>query len=246
MREILDNINRAIYSNLCEIIIQFIFSKAKHLSDFIAQVYANTVKSQISAIGTILHSQNITPTLPTLPSDILNYNSSTITSTVNTAFVGTTYLDSFTVVFMDLSYNIKYEVSVSTNKSVDLTSHIDTLISVLPSEFYWGIKVNQYASSATSSSYTIETTKKCSYVDIYLMLIDPRRADDDRYVPKVEKLKSSIYNDDGGGNLHAKISIGSHATEFPYLIIASTYSYSVSGNFYIKISGMDTSHIIIL
>ena len=94
-------------------------SKAKHLSDFMAQVYANTAKSQISAIGTILQSQNITPTLPTLPSDILNYNSSTITWTVNTAFVSTTYLDSFTVVFMDLSYNIKYEVSVSTNKSVD-------------------------------------------------------------------------------------------------------------------------------
>ncbi len=128
-------------------------SKAKHLSDFMAQVYANTTKSQISAIGTILQNQNITPTLPVLPSDILNYNTSTFKWTVNTDHISTTYHDSFTVVFMDLNYNINHEVSVSTNKSVDLTNHIDTLISVLPSEFYWGIRVNQYESSANTGPY---------------------------------------------------------------------------------------------
>lgn len=149
--------------------------------------------------------------------------------------------------------NVRTAITPSTNSSFDDISSITRTWSLFKT-YYKNTEVNNGAGNvamytlqpATSSSYTIETTKKGSYVDTYLMLIDPRRADDDRYVPKAEKLKSSIYNDDGGGNLQAKISIGSHATDIPYLIIASTYSYSVSGNFYIKISGMDTSHIIIL
>lgn len=99
---------------------------------------------------------------------------------------------------------------------------------------------------ATSSVYSIQTTKKDNYIDTYLIMIDPRRADADRYDSKPEYLKSCIVNDDGGENLQAKINAGKHDNNVPYLIIASTYSSGISGNFYITVSGLDTSHFIFL
>jgi hypothetical protein len=145
-------------------------SKAKHLSDFMAQVYANTPKSQISAIGTILQSQNITPTLPTLPSDILNYNSPNLNWTVSTGNVSTTYLDSFMIVFIDLNYNIQYSIDCSNNKSQDISNHINTIIQKFPSsEFFYGIQVNQYDTSANTGPY-FSTLRRISGIMKYTYL----------------------------------------------------------------------------
>ncbi len=121
--------------------------------------------------------------------------------------------------------------------------------------YYKNVEVNNSSNEvsmfllkpATTSSFSIQTTKKNDYVDTYLYYIDPRRADMDKDdYSKNEYLKSCISNDDGAGNLQAKLSLGKHDCSVPYLIIASTFSSYVSGNFYLDINGLDSSHGLVI
>lgn len=100
-------------------------------------------------------------------------------------------------------------------------------------------------------SFTIETKKKGnSYFDTYLYMIDPRRSNyydgvgtDDDYHPMY------IYNDDGAGNLQAKLNVKykeffSKNTEF--ILISSAYNLSNSGEYTIDINGLDSKFGLII
>lgn len=149
--------------------------------------------------------------------------------------------------------SVRVAITPSTYSSYDNINSLERTNSFFKT-YYKKVEVNNAAGQvsmftlkpATSSSYTIETTKKDNYIDTYLILIDPRRADVDRYDDKPDGIKSCRVNDDGGENLQAKISVGWHDNNVPYLVIASTYSSSASGNFYLSINGLDTSHFIFL
>ena len=97
---------------------------------------------------------------------------------------------------------------------------------------------------ALSTSFTIETTKKDQYQDTILFFIDPRRGDN--HYSNNSDLASYTMNDDGGGNLQAKISLSERPTNVPFLIVASTYSSTLAGRFNLKISGLNSSLIPIL
>lgn len=149
--------------------------------------------------------------------------------------------------------NVRVAITPSAYSSYDNINSLERTKNLIKT-YYKKVEVNNAAGQvsmftlkpATSSSYTIETTKKDKYVDTYLILIDPRRADVDRTDNKPDGIKSCRVNDDGGENLQAKISVGKHDNDVPYLIIASTYSSGISGNFYFSIKGLDTSHFIFL
>lgn len=96
-------------------------------------------------------------------------------------------------------------------------------------------------------SFTIETKKNGnSYFDTYLYMIDPRRSNyydgigsDDDYHPMY------IYNDDGAGNLQAKLNVkykGFFSKETEFIIISSPYNLSKTGKYTIDINGLDTKH----
>lgn len=79
-----------------------------------------------------------------------------------------------------------------------------------------------------SKTYTIYTDKNgSSYTDLYLYLIDPRSTK-----PISSNFSQpSVYNDDGGGNLQAKI-VKHLEAGVPYMIILSTYNIATqSGDF---------------
>jgi hypothetical protein len=83
--------------------------------------------------------------------------------------------------------------------------------------------------SATTKTLTIQTD---SSVDTYLYLIDPRSAE-----PISSNFSmQSVYNDDGGVNLQAKITKTIDAN-IPYLIIVAAYNPATSsGSFILKFS----------
>jgi len=158
-------------------------SKCKHLSDFMAQVYANTSKSQISAIGSILRSQNVVPSLITAADSEIDYNNPIFSWSINagtptgTRFVSETYLDEFTLVFYDTSFNkINFEVPtqkdspyvLKNNHSHTLTpNQLNSFKSLVPYDFYWGIKVNQYDKTVNTGSYYSELRRMARPTFIY-------------------------------------------------------------------------------
>lgn len=94
---------------------------------------------------------------------------------------------------------------------------------------------------ALGRNFTIETSKRDNYQDTKLYFTDPRRGDSHYEKNKDKQLRSCIIDDDGGDNYQAKMPLNGRATNIPYLIIASTYSSTLSANFNLKISGLNSS-----
>ncbi|MFA7032086.1 MAG: hypothetical protein WC201_00780 [Bacilli bacterium] len=151
--------------------------------------------------------------------------------------------------------NIRTAITSSNDSNFDNISEIERTSNFLET-YYKNIEINISQGTvflftlkpALKSNYIITTAKKGdTYIDTYLYLIDPRRSDIDRTnIHKSDELKSTRCDDDSGDNWQAKISVNHHATDIPYLIIVSTYYFNGLGNFYLKISGMNTSHFVIL
>jgi len=150
--------------------------------------------------------------------------------------------------------NVRVAITPSSYSNYDNINSLERTWSLFKT-YYKNVEVNNASGEismfllkpAITSSFSIQTTKKNDYVDTYLYYIDPRRADMDKDdYSKAEYLKSCISNDDGAGNLQAKLSLGKHDCNIPYLIIAGTFSSSISGNFYLDINGLDSSHGLII
>lgn len=103
----------------------------------------------------------------------------------------------------------------------------------------------------TNDNFDLYTDKIDKYVDTYLIIVDPRICElstqynknnlSDNEIRQNNALLPSILDDDSGSNLQAKILIGKHSTNTPYLIIVCNYSYYLESTFKLKINGMKSN-----
>lgn len=109
---------------------------------------------------------------------------------------------------------------------------------------------------ATKDNFDIFTDKINTYSDTYLVFIDPRNSElstkfnktnmSDNEIRRKNETMSSLYDDDSGSNLQAKILIGKHDVNTPYLLIVSNYNFYNDNNFLLKIDGMKSNKINII
>ena len=95
-------------------------------------------------------------------------------------------------------------------------------------------------SPALERNFEIETIKNASFQDTVLFFIDPRRSDCTYYSSNTQ-LMSTIFDDDSGNNLQAKIALNARAKTIPYLIITSLYNKYLDSDYYLKISNLNTT-----
>lgn len=175
-------------------------SKPKTLSAFISIVYGMIQKSEITKLGNILESQNITPTTKTSSKE-LTYDDLEFNWSINKNYVSKKFSDSYKIVFYDKNYNkIGYEINTmlnsgndSSNYSYQATDSEKTqLKKVLPRKFYWGIKVNQKDTPSTGSYIS-----SLSYVElpIYNQTSDFMMSSSTRYAEREIFLSYGNYFD---------------------------------------------------